>query len=184
MIKSIINLLLFSLFINIGTFAQGQYSNDSQEDKEKWTDNIVYGGGGTARFGTITVVGASPYAGYRVTERFIPGIQFHYLYVSDRYSGFRDSRYGTGIFSRYFLSESLFAHVESEWMNTNVILPYTFPTERERQWVHSFMVGGGVYYPIGRRSGLMVSALYILNHDPNTSPHGTAPYVIRAGIMF
>lgn len=184
MVRNVVLSLVIGLFSISCMFAQRQYNQQQDQDEEKWTERIVYGGGGTARFGTITIAGASPYIGYRVTDRFIPGINFHYLYFNNRLNNFSDSRYGTGIFARYFISESVFAHVESEWMNTSVILPGTFPHKRERQWVNSFMVGGGFFQPVGRRSGIMVTALYILNHNPDTSPYGNAPYVLRAGVMF
>lgn len=156
--------------------------NGFYEDKEKWTKRLVYGGDVMARFIPATVLGTSPYIGHRVTDWFVPGINFNYLYFAS--PNFSDSRYGASIFTRFFIREILFAHFEYGEMNINTQTD-PFLLNQERQWVSNFMIGSGVYISPGGGLGVTITALYVLNHNPSTSPYGgLAPYVIRFGIMF
>jgi len=67
--------ILFGFIIN-GSAAFAQQS-------ESFTDKLTFGGNFGATFGTVTYVNLSPQVGYKVTERFIPGISATYIYYKD-----------------------------------------------------------------------------------------------------
>lgn len=169
------SLILFTLLCCFNTvFSQpGEHSDD-------WTENISYGGNLGLTFGSQTIVNVSPRIGYWVSDNFVPGIGGTYMYFKDNNSNFSEKRYGGSLFGRYFLQENIFAHLEYEALNLTVFsVSRDFQLIEERQWIGSLMAGGGYYM-----DGFTISFVYILNHDPDTSPYGTSPIVVSAGVMF
>lgn len=150
----------------------------AQPRGEDWPDRISYGGNVGFSFGDETVINISPRVGYFVTDEFMPGIAASYQYY--KRNQFTDTRVGGSAFAKYFINEDLFLQVESEMLRTTLFsVGNDGFLQEEKKWINSTMVGGG--YNSGPIS---ISAMYIINHDPNTSPYGRSPIVIQGGIMF
>lgn len=166
--RTFLILITLSLF----TLLKAQPRGESVKERTTFGGNVGFS------FGETTVINISPRIGYYVTDEFVPGIALTYQYYKkDNYT---DTRYGGSAFARYFITEELFLQAETEMLKTNIFtetrdgLIYT-----ERKWINSTMVGGGY-----KSGAISVSAMYIINHDPDTSPYGRSPIVIQGGIMF
>lgn len=162
--------ILFAFIITIGLKAQPR--------GDSWQERVTYGGNVGFSIGTETIINLSPRIGYYVTDNFVPGIAATYQYY--KINSFVDQRFGGSAFAKYFISEELFIQAESEMLKTSL---YTVEPDRtvreERKWINTTMIGGG--YNSG---GFSMSAMYIINHDPKTSPYGNSPFVVQGGFMF
>lgn len=151
----------------------------------KFTDNIVFGGNLGLQFGTYTQIDISPRVGYRFTERFVAGIGGTYRYISLKYYNERISTsiYGGAVFTRFFITENLFAHAECEFLNLETKYFAIANPEQydDRFWIPGLLVGGGYRVPIGESSYLATIVLFNLNDTPN-SPYQNP--IIRVGFMF
>jgi len=183
--KSFKRLLLFILLGLLSIQISAQYYEKPKE-KPSFRDKIFFGGGLGLQFGNVTLVDVSPIIGYRVTERFHTGIGLTYSYYNDkRFATDIDySAYAGSVFTRFFITESLFAHAEVEALNTEIV---TFNSstlaivKRERKWIDSYLVGGGYYQRIGQRSGVYMLVLWNLNETEFT-PYSNP--VFRIGFSF
>lgn len=140
---------------------------------------VVYGGNLGAFFGTITYVEVSPVIGYKVTDRFIPGIGVTYRYYRQRITPsmvYQTHLYGGSLFARFFVLDNVFLQGELEALNYAYY--DAFLGETDRQWFGSYLVGGG--YMSG---GMSVSFLYALNSNTPASPYFGNPLIIRVGFM-
>lgn len=180
--KKIIVILLFALS---AAQVSAQYFEQPKE-KPSFRDKIFFGGGLGLQFGSITAIEVSPIVGYKVTERFHMGIGSTYKYL--KYTDYEPkvdfSAYSASVFSRFFITESLFAYAEAEALNTEVItydvLTYQV-LKRERKWIDSYFIGGGYFQRLGQRSGIYLLVLWNLN-ESELSPY-TNP-VMRIGVSF
>jgi hypothetical protein len=159
-----------------------------QEDKkkkavvvpEKFTDRLVFGGNMGLNFGTVTYIGVAPFVGYRVTDRFIPGVGLSYSYMRMRYQGFSEEAhiYGGSIWARYFIFDNVFLYGEYESLNGEWD-PYYAPGKRYN--LNSALVGGGYQERFGRLSSYIL-VLYNITHGYD-SPY-PSPLVLRVGLGF
>ena len=165
-----VKVTLLLLFVSTMLFAQ--------ERGDKFSDRMTYGGNIGLVFGSQTIIDISPRVGYYVTDQFIAGVGLSYKYF--KFNNFSDNLYGGSVFGRFFITEQFFLHAETEMTNlTAYRVVGDFIVTQQRTWINSTMVGGGF------RSGpFILSALYIVNHNPNTSPYGASPLIIQGGIMF
>jgi len=168
-------LLSFQLF--------GQYFEAPQK-KPSFKDKLYFGGGLGLQFGQVTLIDVSPMVGYKLTSRIHPGIGLTYSYYNDkRYSiPISYSTYGGSVFTRIFLFESLYAQAEAEYLNIKVFtFTGTSTYTTNRQWIDSYLVGGGYYQKIGERSGMYLTILWNLNQTELT-PYSNP--VMRIGFNF
>jgi hypothetical protein len=147
-------------------------------------DNVYFGGNFGLQFGNQTLIDINPLMGYRLTDKLSVGASITYIYykVTDPYHlspSYSTDIYGGSIFTRYFLFENLFAHVEGELLNLEV--PNLFLNRYVRTDVFGFYVGGGYRQAMGERSSLNILLLYNLNEDRN-SPYQNP--IIRVGFGF
>jgi hypothetical protein len=159
------------------------FAQPPQEGERFW-DKVFFGGNFGLQFGDQTVVDVNPLVGYRLTEKLSVGFTVTYVYYrfKDPYNYFpsySSNIYGGSLFTRYFLLENIFAHVEGEMLNLEV--PNYFLNRYERENVFGFYVGGGYRQPLGDRSSLNILLLYNLNEDRN-SPYQNP--IIRIGFGF
>ncbi|MBK8847430.1 MAG: hypothetical protein IPO27_13140 [Bacteroidetes bacterium] len=154
----------------------------AQEKKEKtkspWKDKISVGGNLGLQFGNPTLIDVSPTLGYRVNEKFMPGIGATYIYNSWRdFDGNRSqiSVYGGRLFARYMVISNLFLHGEYEVLNFPLYADNT-----SRQWVPALLVGGGYSQQIGNRSSVNVMILWNVLQD-GTRPSLYNNPIIRVG---
>ena len=172
----LIVILAFTLF--------SETSAQAPPMKEDFWDKVYFGGNFGLQFGNQTLVDINPLMGYRLTEKLSVGVTATYIYykVTDPYNfypTYSTNIYGGSLFTRYFLLENIFAHVEREVLNLEV--PNHFLHRYERQNVFGFYVGGGFRQEIGDRSSLNIMLLYNLNQDRN-SPYQNP--IIRIGFGF
>ena len=163
--------------------AFGQFDNSLKGVPVK--DRLMFGGNVAAQFGTYTWLELSPSVGYLVTEKYMTGIGLSFIYSKyndPNFPTYESKRYGIRNFHRFYITESLFAWGEIEWLNFEYQEPF-FPYELDRIWYTSYFVGGGYMsrFPNGK-GGMYVSFLYNLNHGPE-SPYSSA-IVPRIGIFF
>jgi hypothetical protein len=147
-------------------------------------------------FGTYTVIDISPLVGYKVTEKFHVGTGLTYTYYKYQEDGpngtqgvsFKTSIYGGRLFTRYFVADNLFLHVEDELLNLEMpdlgeyYLNHRFVLTR--QWLNSVLVGGGYGYGFGSDGpAISIMVLFRINHEfedfyPYQNP------IIRVGLGF
>jgi hypothetical protein len=179
-------LRIFTLFCILGIFSiniQAQYFETPQK-KPTFKDRLYFGGGLGLQFGQVTLIDVSPLIAYKLTNRLHPGIGLSYSYYNDKSNNvpIEFSTYGGSVFTRFFIFESLFAHVEAEYLNIKV---YTFTGattyETKRQWIDNYLVGGGYFQKIGEKSGIYFTILWNLNQTELT-PYSNP--VMRIGFNF
>ncbi len=168
---------------------QKEEKERSKATEEKFTDKLSFGGNIALWFGnTGGFFAAQPTVFYRFNEEtmFGTGVTYYYWERTFALSGNRtqkvsDNAYGLNLFARRQLFEPLFLQAEYMPMNTSV---YNFQTnELSRQWVGSFLLGGGINQPISERSGYYIVLLYDVLWDENRS-FMPSPIDIRTGFYF
>lgn len=182
--------ILLILFTTIPGFAQ----MDIPDDKPRFTDRLIFGGGLGLQFGTVTFIDISPVIGYRVTEKLEAGLGVTYKYY--KYNDFyvdattgqkidlKSNMFGGSIYTRYHFLKSLFAHVEYERLRYNYDDIYSSGGQIIRDPIHTYInslfVGGGLRQQITANSYLFVMALWNLTEEP-LSPYSNP--VIRMGVL-
>ena len=174
--KIIFVLLVAPVFVSAQKEPSGSSSFDSR---------IFTGGYFGLQFGTYTLVELSPIVGYKVTDKFTPGISITYIYEKFKdpynyYPTYTTSIYGGSVFMRYYVIPTLFAHVECQVLNLDVpdyINGYYDSYHRAN--VTGIFIGGGYREPIGERSSFNILLLYDINQDP-FSPYQNP--IIKVGL--
>lgn len=180
-------LLLFSLLLVASLRIAAQNGGS-------FADKLYFGGNfGLGVFSdkttTSTFFNVSPMVGYRFTDRFVAGPGIIYQYLNYRDSFYKQSidfnNYGAKLFARYALTESLFAHVEPEFLNREYLKGYDSNGKayKARIDVFSFFVGGGYRQRIGDRSSFDILMLYNLN-DNIYSPYSNPILRVGFGVGF
>lgn len=157
-----------------------QIDQETKQPENDFKSHLYFGGGFGLQFGFMTLIEVSPLVGYNVTPKFSVGISPTYkFYKYNDYYGqnldLKTNVWGGSIFSRYYVFENVFAHVEYESLLYNSQTP-NYP--ETKQQFNSFFVGGGYNQRIGGNSGMYILVLWNLNDTPD-SPY-TNP-VIRVG---
>ena len=188
--------LVLCTLLSFPAWAQQNYS---------FRDRLFFGGNFGLTAGTFTDIEISPQVGYYITPRWAAGIGFTYEYYNNKYQLFYDpfagqffeERYETHIFGgRLFtnyvivnnvndwiplgLNFRIFAHAEYEAMSYEKSFFYYKEPGRELQ--NSFLVGGGLRFPSGKRSSMNLYILWNLNSQLNNF-YGSGP-IIRMGFNF
>ena len=167
---------------------QAEMRQPPQEQGNFW-DKIYIGGNFGLQFGSTTVVNLSPQVGYRVTEKFVPGIGVTYLYYNYRFTNTNTGKtysyvtnvYGGSLFGKYFFTDNIFAHAEYEELNIEVNDIYL--NKYSRIWVPSLFVGGGYNQPLGQRGFIQLLVLFEVLQDRNSPYYRNNP-VVRIGFGF
>jgi hypothetical protein len=167
-------------FLSLPLSLKAQINTEDTHPEYNLKSHLYFGGGFGLQFGYMTLIEVSPLVGYKITPKFSVGLSPTYKYYkyNDYYGQNIDLKtnvWGGSIFSRYYIFESVFAHVEYESLLYNTHSP-GYP--ETRQQFNSFFVGGGYNQSIGFNSGMYIMVLWNLNDTPNS------PYVnpiIRIG---
>ncbi len=144
-------------------------------------DHLVFGGNMGLNFGNVTSISVSPMIGYKVTDRFTPGIGLTYNYIRFNYPGYQSEAihiYGGSIWARYALFENIFLHGEYEALNGEWD-PYVRPDYR--YYLNSVLVGGGYRQNFGNFASYVL-LLYNLTYSTD-SPY-PSPLILRVGFGF
>ena len=168
------------------------------EEPPSLRDRLFFGGNFGLTFGNTTSIIVSPLGGYRITPRLSSGLGIRYEYFRSDYPGYvsYDTHiWGGSVFSRYMfirnlseaigiggLNSGLFLHAEYEMLSLeSKYYDLTNPSAEGRFSLHSVLVGGGLFQPIGQRSGLLITVLWNMNETYNSI---YANPVIRFGFNF
>jgi hypothetical protein len=179
--KTILTLIALSLC----TLAMAQWGDEEMSDQPTLRERIFTGGGFGLSFSSYyDFVSVSPLIGYKVTPKLAAGIQVQYRYT--RYKEFTPkfstNDYGISPFVRYNVYSPFFLQAEYEYLN------YEFPvttSESIRKKYNSFLAGGGLFQPLGRRAGFYALALYNFSYraaGPGEVTPYDSPLVLRVGV--
>ena len=156
------------------------------QESGKFGDQLWWGGGFALGFSTINNIttiqlGLSPMVGYKFTDRLSAGPRVSALmsYFSARtFTGPRDNKlaptWAGGIFSRYKLVSSLFAHLEFERENRAFVVQDISGLVVNRNNFNNVYIGGGY-----NSNGGEFVVLYNLNSVSGFQR--TSPFVFRFG---
>jgi hypothetical protein len=121
----------------------------------------------------------SPLIGYKITPKLAAGVQVQYRYT--RYKQvtpkISTNDYGISPFVRYNIYSPFFLQAEYEYLN------YEFPittSESIRKQYNSFLAGGGIFQPLGRRAGFY-NFSYRAAGVNEITPYDS-PLVLRVGV--
>lgn len=149
-------------------------------------DRVVYGGSILPVFSNIgTTITANPFVGYKVTDRFVPGLMVSYNY--SRLRNWPDigrtttfNSLGVSPFLRYAFLDNFFAQAEYEFLNGN--FKVTSPTQEASFSENNLFLGGGYINRISNNSAVFVQVMY------NVTWQGAAgnsvyasPFIYRVG---
>ena len=169
------------------TSVYGQVQPETYEPTpwEEFRSRLFFQPGGSFFVANQTmVVGLSPSVGYRVLPKTSVGLGPSVVYARNFATDANYYEWGGSVFVRQRLGERFFLQTEYEQINRPVLV--TLPGGGlgiERQWVPGFLVGGGLFQPIGYRGGFMAALFYNLLWDPNRS-NTASPLITRFGFVF
>ena len=174
--------LLLIVFWSISYAGYGQYlpeDEDEEYPKDEKSgfdpERMYFGGGLGLQFGNLTLVDISPLTGYWITDRFTAGVGGQYMYYQIRSAGFSTEIYGARVFSRFLVTDQIFAHAEFETLNGQ-----WHPVRDERFNIHHPLVGGGYMTRFGGSGFAAFMVLWNLN-DSQYSPYANPVLRINFG---
>lgn len=153
--------------------------NQQPKSNFDWS-KLAPGGNFALSFGNPTNILIAPAVGYRVTDKFIPGVGITYMYSRVNYGNtiYQSHTYGGRAYLQYMLISNIFVYGEYQALNGQI---FNNTTEvLERKWIYSPFVGAGLRVPVGSRSGITIMALYNLNYSQATSIYNS-PWSFRVG---
>lgn len=176
---------------------QAQDDEARSYEKKSFSERLLYGGNFWLSFGSQSAqVYVQPMVGYKVTDKFIAGVGFTYIYWKQEYVfnnnqtlTLSDNIYGLNLFGRHTLFGPLFAHAEYQPMN---FTSHNYYGEERRVWTNAFYLGGGINQSFGKSgSGAYIMLLYDVlwrNRDSNPASFDrsfrSTPLDIRFGLFF
>jgi len=191
--KYLLLAVFFSLCIS--SIAQYEYpgetedSKDKKEKKKGWyrESKLYFGGNLGLSFGTYTYIELAPVVGYKITPRLWAGLGPKYMYVKES-SYYETSVYGIKTFALFSIFKNInetinigigdiFIYGENETVNFEPIskiyyyispnpYPYVRYQKDARKWVNVTLIGGGLRFPLGQRSGFSIMVLWDVTQNP------------------
>jgi hypothetical protein len=173
----------------------------AQNNNFSFRDRLFFGGGFGLSIGDYTDIEVSPIAGYYITSRWAAGVGISYKYFNYKYrwptpaggwERYETHIYGGSLFTNYVIVHNvndwiplgldfrIFAHAEYEALSYAKGLFEQHATGRQIQ--SSVLVGGGLRFPMGKRSSMNLTLLWNLNSSVNDI-YGSGP-IIRFGFNF
>jgi hypothetical protein len=173
----------------------------SAQQNHSFSDRLFFGGSFGIMAGTYTDIEISPHVGYYITPRWAAGVGMTYEYYNNKYhrpinfnqyERFETHIFGGRIFTNYVIVDNvndwiplglnfrIFAHVEYEALSYEKRFFRYDATGRQLQ--NSILVGGGLRFPMGRRSSMNLTLLWNLNSELNDI-YGSGP-ILRFGYNF
>jgi len=155
---------------------------------------IIWGGGIILSAGTgYANLGISPILGYRISDRLSAGIGagFQYLKIKNYLSvgnsqggsqpyDLKTSIINTNLWARFVVWNNIFLQVQPEINNLDLLseeIVYAYPAsyktvKKERTFVPSMMVGGGLRQPLSERVSFVGIILYDVLKDKHSPYQG------------
>jgi len=137
-------------------------SNLSFKDRLYWTGNI-----GLNYYNSVFYLNLSPQVGYRFTQKFSAGVGARYVYIGSNYYQFKTTIYGGNAFTRYNLTDNLFAHAEFERLRSYDFNPNS-TNYGGRAMANMLFVGAGYSNRIGGNGSVNIMLLYDAFQSPNS----------------
>ncbi len=172
-------------------------SGAEEEEKPSLRDRLFFGGNVGFSFGNTTSIILSPLAGIYITPRLSGGLGIRYEYYKSNlsYFPFDTHIYGGSVFSRYTifkdlseavgvggLGTSMFIQAEYELLSLeSQYFDRSYSNPGDRFFLHSILAGGGIFQPVGKRSGVLITVLWNLNESYNSIYSNP---IIRLGFTF
>ena len=171
----IIRAVLFvTLIVFISTnisFAQNFPERDRVGILDK--SRFYKGGGIGLNFSNPFILQLNPAVGYKITDRFSAGVSITYIYYSFKLlnsTGFqyriKSSIYGGSVFSRYFITENLFAHAEYELLSMDVNFLHGLGATENRILLPATLLGVGYTQKLTRQTVFYIVALWDFQYGP------------------
>jgi hypothetical protein len=155
------------------------------QKKSAFNPNKMYFGGYVnVSIGSYTAMGVEPLVGYKLTPKLSVGGKLSYEYISDkRYEeDYSASNYGFSLFTRFRVTQRLYAHAEYSAMNYKL---YDFLGDSEREWVPFLFLGGGYSQPITKNTWLTAEVLFDVLQNENSPYSSWEPFFsIGFGVGF
>ena len=175
----------------------------SAQNDFSFRDRLFFGGNfGLMAGSTYTNIEVSPHIGYYITSRWSAGVGVTYEYYNNKFhffdiltgqfERFETHIWGSRLFTNYVILNNMndwiplglnfriFTHVEYEFLSYEKKFFDYYATGRKM--LNSFLVGGGLRFPMGKRSSMNLTVLWNLNSELN-SVYGNGP-IIRIGYNF
>ena len=190
-------LVFISLFLYTCIFSAKAQNDFSFRDRLFFGGNLGFVAGSA-----YTDIEVSPIVGYYITPRWSSGVGVTYKYYNNRYywwvgppqlyERLETNIWGGRLFTNYVIVNNIndwvrlglniriFAHAEYEAMSFERNVFYYGESGRLLQ--NSFLVGGGLRFPMGRRSSMNLTILWNLNTSMENI-YGGGP-IIRIGFNF
>ena len=175
--------LLYALLICTLIPVSGLSQDDRDDEPRKsFKDRLFLGGNFGLSFGTTTNINVSPLLGYRVSERYSvgAGVVFNYYKFKAPTFEYSTSIYGPQLFNRFLITETIFAQAEYQYLNAEVVDPFTY--ELNRAWANILYLGGGIRQGLGGNGFLVGTLMYDVVGDRN-SPYASR-WMPRVGVVF
>lgn len=185
-----LRIALILIIAMIGSNLHAQEGQSDEHEKSDFKDKVFIGGGFGAGFGDYTYVSVSPIIGYRFTNRLSGGMRFMYQYttfdyiiggVKEKYQG---NDFGISPFAQFLVYGPVFLQAEYEFLSYDALY-YDGTTTRTN--FDSFLAGGGINQPMGRKASFFLMVLYNFSYqnynstDVYRSPYNS-PWVFRIGV--
>ncbi|MCB0397416.1 MAG: hypothetical protein KDD36_12210 [Flavobacteriales bacterium] len=152
------SIILLIFFSSIHTMAVAQNMNaSSQNGSGSNSSRFFLGGNFGLQFGTVTAIDISPLLGYYLTERWAVGTGFIYQYYHNNPAKTSINMTGGRLFTRYLITETIFAHGEYELLSGKVKNDLG---DLQRFTSEGMYLGGGLRMPTGGNSYFTMMALY------------------------
>ncbi len=168
---------LLTLFIFLSA-EKTLHSQGIRNERPPLRERIFFGGDIGLQFGTITNIEIAPLIGVWLLPRVAIAAGPEYRYYAQKHLG-GTNIYGGRAYTQLVLIQDinniipaglhlgLFLHAEDELLNLESKTPFWVNNQvaTDRFNINTFLIGGGISQPVGRRSALNIIALWALN-DP------------------
>ena len=106
-------------------------------------DKMYFGGGFGLDFNqNVFSFSLTPYAGYKLTERWSAGLGINYQFWRDKILDLKINNYGGNIFARYSITPQIFGSAKLEYLSVDFI--------NKREGFYNVPVGLGYVVPISQ----------------------------------
>lgn len=171
-----IRILVFVVFMLPSViYAQGE-----EDEKESFSERISFGGGGSVWFGTTSNVYIAPQVLYKVVDNLYTGVGLSYSYWHHAPSNSSLSFGGGNVFSRYYINDQIFLHIEAERIRGR------FDQSRQSALnLENYYAGGGYSQSLGGAVSANIMVLYNFNYSEfSPFPNPLIRFGINAGLGF
>ncbi len=183
-----ISVLLIAFCGLLYAHADAQSRNSKKENA--FTSRLWYGGGlnlgfSGSQFESIFQLGVSPMVGYKIFEEFSigPRVGIQYSHYRSNLGGRTETAnplsWAAGVFSRYKIMRTIFAHAEYEFENAALFSYGVDGLEVLRRERSNFYVGAG--YNSGSTFGYEIVLLYNTLQPQNEIE---SPFRLRVGFTY